>query len=149
MLGHDGVVGAATAQNAAVDLGMQGLDAAVHHLREAGVIGYFGHLEAGVGQQFGGAAGGQQLDPTGGKAGGEFDNAGFIRNREQGAADGTVIVHRFSSCRGMGQMAAGITRKGPLGPVAYQFIPYFFSFLRRVPRLMPSRLAARVWLPRT
>ena len=30
----------------------------------------------------------------------------------------------------------------------YQFMPYFFNFLRSVPRLMPIISAARVWLPR-
>jgi hypothetical protein len=52
----------AARQDAAVHLRVQRLHAAIEHLREAGVIGHFGHGQAGVGQQFGGAAGRQQLD---------------------------------------------------------------------------------------
>ena len=40
------VVAVPAAQEAAVDLGVQGLDPAVQHLREAGVVRDLGHLDA-------------------------------------------------------------------------------------------------------
>jgi hypothetical protein len=52
----------AAGEDAAVHLRVQGLDAAVEHFREAGVVADFGDRQAGVAQQLGGAAGGQQLD---------------------------------------------------------------------------------------
>ena len=63
MLGHDGVIPVATAENATVYLGMQGLDPAVHHLGEAGVVGDLGHRQARIGQQLGGTTGGEQATP--------------------------------------------------------------------------------------
>ncbi len=45
-------------EQAAVDLGMQGLDAAVQDFRRTGMRGHFGDLQAGFGQQLRGAAGG-------------------------------------------------------------------------------------------
>ncbi len=47
---------AADAEDAAMHLGMQGLDATVEHFREAGVVGNVGDIEAGIAQQLGGAA---------------------------------------------------------------------------------------------
>ena len=62
-LGGAGVLGvAADGEQAAVDLGVQGLDAAVHHLGKAGVRGDVGHGDAGVLQGLGRAAGRQDLD---------------------------------------------------------------------------------------
>ncbi len=43
-------------QDAAMYFRMQGLDTAVEHFRETGVIRHFGHLDAIVSQQFSGAA---------------------------------------------------------------------------------------------
>jgi hypothetical protein len=57
VLGH-----IAPRQQAAMHLGVQGLDAAVQHLGEAGDFGHLGHGQALVGQQLGGAAGGDELD---------------------------------------------------------------------------------------
>jgi hypothetical protein len=51
----------AARQQAAVHLGVQGLDAAVQHFGEAGDLGHLGHGQALVGQQLGGAAGGDEL----------------------------------------------------------------------------------------
>jgi hypothetical protein len=62
---HRQVLGqVAPTKDAAMHLGVQGLDAAVEHLGEAGVVGNIGDLQAGIAQQLGGAAGGQQLDPS-------------------------------------------------------------------------------------
>ena len=59
MLRHDPVVDTAAPENAAVHFGMQGFYPSRHHFRKAGVIGDFGHRDAGLGDQPGGAAGGQ------------------------------------------------------------------------------------------
>ena len=57
-LGGAGVLGvAADGEQAAVHLGMQRLEAAVHHLGEAGVLGDVGDGDAGVLQGLGRAAG--------------------------------------------------------------------------------------------
>ena len=79
MLGHHGIVRAAAAQEAAVHLGMQGLDAPVHHLRETGVFGYVLHREPRIPQQLGGATGGEQFDAEPAGAG-EIQDTGFIGN---------------------------------------------------------------------
>lgn len=77
----------AAGQDAAMHLGMQGLDAAVEHFREAGVVADFGDRQAGVAQHLGGAAGGQELDALGGQALGEFENAALIGNGNEGLTD--------------------------------------------------------------
>ena len=103
---HHRLVDAAPAQDAAVDLGMQGLDPAVHHFRKAGVIGDFDDGDAVFGQQLGGAAGGEDFDAQAGKGAGEIDDAGFVGNADQGA--GNFIVH--DDARGLRRrMKKGIT----------------------------------------
>ncbi len=68
-------------------LGMQRLDAAIEHFREAGVVGNVGDGEAGVAQQLGGAAGGEQLDAETGEGAGEIDGAMFVGNADQCLGD--------------------------------------------------------------
>jgi hypothetical protein len=46
-----------------MDPRVQGLDPAAHHLREAGVVGDLGDRDVLLGEQGGGAARGQDLDP--------------------------------------------------------------------------------------
>lgn len=46
VLFHNGIVLAAATEDAAVDFWMQGLYASIHHFRETGVIGNFGHRQA-------------------------------------------------------------------------------------------------------
>ena len=74
-------------EQAAMHLRMQGLDAAVHHLREAGELRHFDDLEPGVGQRLARAAGGDQLDAALGERAGEVDQAGLVGHRDQGAGD--------------------------------------------------------------
>ncbi len=69
-------------QDAAVDVGMEGLDAAVHHLREAGDVGDTDDRQSGLGEGPGGPPGRNQLDPEGGQAAGKIDQAGFLRNAQ-------------------------------------------------------------------
>ena len=88
VLVHHAVVGTATTENAAVNLRVQGLHAAVHHFRKAGVVGDFHHLDVGLAQQLGGAAGGQDLNAGLRQVAGEFDHAGFVGNADEGSGDG-------------------------------------------------------------
>jgi hypothetical protein len=78
----------AAGQQAAMHLGVQGFDAAIEHFGETGDLGHFGHGQAFIGQQLGGAAGGQQLDAQGVQGLGEFNDAGFV-------GDGNECVHGF------------------------------------------------------
>ena len=81
-LGH--VLGEiAAGQDATVHFRVQGLDAAIEHFREAGVVGHFGHGQAVVGQHFGGAAGGQELDAHGGQRASEVQHTGFVGNGDE------------------------------------------------------------------
>ena len=75
---------AAACQQAAMHLGVEGFDAAIQHLGEAGVVGHLGDRQAVVGQQFGGAARGQQLDAQRMQALGQFNNAGFVGYGKKG-----------------------------------------------------------------
>ncbi len=93
MLGHDGVVLLAPAENAAVDLGMQGLDPAIHHFRESRVIGDLGHRQTGVGQQLGGTAGGEQGHATFVECLGKFQDASLVRHTQQCTANGSSLFH--------------------------------------------------------
>ena len=54
-------------KQAAVDLGVQRLDAAVEHLGETGVVAEFLRLDAGLTQHLGGSAGGDDLDAGAGE----------------------------------------------------------------------------------
>jgi hypothetical protein len=65
VLVHDGVVDTATAEDAAVDFRVQGLDPTVHHFGETGVVRHFHCGNAVVLQQLEGPAGGEDLDAEG------------------------------------------------------------------------------------
>ena len=97
MFGHHRIVGATAAEQAAVDLRMQGLDPAVHDFREAGYLGNIADRDAGRAQRLGRAACGQHFDVQRRKFAGKFNHAGFIGDREQCPADGqTVGRHGFT-----------------------------------------------------
>ena len=70
-------------KQAAVDLRVQRLHTAVEHLGESGVIGHLGDRQAAVGQQLGGASGGQQLNALGDQTSGEFNDAGLVGYGEE------------------------------------------------------------------
>ena len=61
-------------------LGMQGLDTAIEHFGETGVVGYLGNLKAIVCQHPGRAASGQQLHVHGSECLGKFKHTSFIRD---------------------------------------------------------------------
>ena len=78
------VLGAVAArEQAAVDRRVQRLDAAVEHLREAGVLGDLGHRQAGAGEQLRGAAGREQLDAERRQLARELDDAGLVGDGNQ------------------------------------------------------------------
>jgi len=101
VLGHHRVVGAAPSQQAAVDLRVQGLHPAVHHLGKAGVVGDLGHRHVVVGEQLGGAAGTENLHAAGVQFTGEVEDAGFVRDAEEGAGDGVHGVTLEVVVRGL------------------------------------------------
>ena len=80
----------ADGQKAAVHLGMQRLEPAVHHLGKAGVLGHVLHGEAGVLQRLGGAAGGEDLHAARRQRLGEFDEPGLVGDRDQGPPDHSI-----------------------------------------------------------
>jgi hypothetical protein len=84
---------AADAEDAAMHLGMQGLDPAVEHFGEAGVVGDVGDVQSGIAQQFCGAAGGKQLDPELRQSACEIHRAALVGNANERLCD----LHRYLS----------------------------------------------------
>jgi hypothetical protein len=82
VLAHHRLIESAPAQQAAVNLRMKCFHAAAHDFREAGVLGDFFDRNAVARQQFGGAAGRQQLDAALFQFAREFNDAGLIGNTE-------------------------------------------------------------------
>ena len=78
----------AQAQQAAVDLRMQRLDAPVQHLGKSGVVGNLAHLDARVGEGARGTASGKDLDSLRFQRPAEFDEPRLVGNGDQSAADG-------------------------------------------------------------
>ena len=72
----------AAGKQAAMDLGMQRLDAALHHLGEAGVLLDRDHGDTRLDQDLGGAAGGDDLNTELFRQRmRELNHTGFVRNR--------------------------------------------------------------------
>ena len=74
--------------------GVQGFDAAIQHLGETGHLGHLGHGQSVVGQQFGGAASGQQLDALGVQGLRQFEDAGFVGDGEQCVHKGGEVIRK-------------------------------------------------------
>jgi len=70
-------------QKAAVDLGMEGLEPAIHHFREPGVIRYVSHLDASLPKGGGRAACGQDLHSVSFQPFGEVDDACLVRDADE------------------------------------------------------------------
>ena len=68
-------------EQAAVNLGVQRLDAAVHHLGKPRQVRNVAHRQPGVAQRLGGAPGRNQLHAPGGERLAEIDDAGLVGNR--------------------------------------------------------------------
>jgi hypothetical protein len=71
-------------ENAAVDGRVEGFDAAVEHFGEVGDGGDVEDGDAGVLEEFGGAAGGDEVDVEGAESAGELDGAGFVGQAQEG-----------------------------------------------------------------
>ena len=71
-------------EQAAMDFGVQRLDAAIEHFRKTGVIGHLGHGQSAIGQQFGCPASRQEFDAQGVQVFGEFDDACLVRHGQEG-----------------------------------------------------------------
>ena len=80
----------APGQQAAVYGGVQGFHAAIEHFGKARDFGHFGHGQARVFEQLGGAAGGQQAKAQRGQRCGEFGDAGFVGYGNQGVSGSGV-----------------------------------------------------------
>ncbi len=84
-------------EQAAMHLGMQGLDPAVHHFRKTGQLRNIRDLQPGVGNRFGGAAGGDEIDAVAGQRARKFDQPGFVGHRQQSTGYAARMVgHEFS-----------------------------------------------------
>jgi hypothetical protein len=77
----------ASREQSAMDLGMQRLDAPIHDLGEAGVVGDLDDAMPGIAQRLGGAAGREDLDAVAGEAGRQLQQPRLVRNGDQGAGD--------------------------------------------------------------
>ena len=78
----------AAREQAAVDARVQRLDAAVHHLGEAGEVVDRADRDAGVGERLGGAAGRDDLDAElVGQRAAELDDAGLVGDGDERALD--------------------------------------------------------------
>ncbi|OIQ72254.1 hypothetical protein GALL_461190 [mine drainage metagenome] len=77
----------APAEDAAMDPGMQGLDAPVQHFREAGVVADLDHRHVVVTEQLGGTSGGKDFDTETVQGTGKFENALLVGNADQRTLD--------------------------------------------------------------
>ncbi len=75
-------------QDAPVYQGVERLDAAIHHLGEAGHVRDVGHRQAGGRQCGGRAAGRDELEATGLQPAGEVEEAGLVRDTEKCTSHG-------------------------------------------------------------
>ena len=87
MLAHHCVVDSAATEQAAVDLRVQRLDAAVHDLGKPGDRGYVGDFDAVFAQQRGRAAGGEDRDAAIAQGAREVEQAFLVGDAEQGSPD--------------------------------------------------------------
>ena len=74
---------------------MQGFNAAIHHFREAGIVGNLGNRQASVSEQARSAASGEQFNTTLLQGTGELHDTGLVRNAEQGTADWASVFHLY------------------------------------------------------
>ena len=100
--------------------GVQSFHTAVEHFGKACNFGHFGHRQALFSQELGGAARRDEAHAQGVQVTREFDDAGFVRDRDKGSHGNTFFKLHFSkSCSS--------------------------NFLRKVLRFRPNHSAARDW----
>jgi hypothetical protein len=85
----------AVVENRAEDFRREGLDASAEDLRRAGPLRDRRDFDAGVGQVFGGAAGGEDLHALRFEGAGEVGDTGFVGDGE----DGPFNLHSTAGCR--------------------------------------------------
>jgi hypothetical protein len=83
----------ATGQDAAVELGVEGLEPAAEDLGLAGVARDFRDLKPGLDQGRPGPAAGQQVDPSIGEGPGQVDQPSLVRHAQQRPPDGDDLIH--------------------------------------------------------
>ena len=86
--GHQIGIAVESPQQAAVDARMQGLDAAVHDFRKAGLLGHLDDRHAVAGEQLRRAAGRQDADAERRQPPRERHHAGLVGNADEGIAVG-------------------------------------------------------------
>ena len=89
---------AANREQPAVHRRMQGLDAAVHHLGEAGQLGNVDDREPRLAQRLARAAGGDEFDAVAGKRAGELDDPGLVGNGDESARGAAQIFGHGGPC---------------------------------------------------
>ena len=105
------VIGA-DGQNSARDLGVQGLNAPVEHLGEAGDFGDVFDGDARLAEQASGSAGGDDLRAHASQLAGEFDGSGLVGNTDEYALDCVHLKAQYQSgCLWRALAAAGIRRE--------------------------------------
>ena len=94
----------ANPEKAAVDLWVEGFDAAIHHFREAGVIGDFAGGDAVFIEEVEGAAGGDDFHAHFDEGFSEVDETGFV-----GDGDESPLDFHVKECR----LVAGVVPENP------------------------------------
>src|SRR5699024_5676706 len=85
-------------EDPAVDARVEGLDAAVEHLGEAGDRLDLGDGDPGLADGAPRGAGGDDLDPGLGEGAGEVDDAGLVEDGEEGSADRAAVCGAHVAC---------------------------------------------------
>ena len=83
------------AEDAAVDLGMERLEPAVHHFGEAGVVGDVADRDALALQVLSGAAGAEDFHAGGGQSAGEIGQPQLVADADQGTLDAGRLHGKF------------------------------------------------------
>ena len=79
-------------EQAAMNLGMQGLDPSIHHFRKGRELRDIPDRQPRLGDLLGGASRGDQFDAVTNKRAGEVDQSGLVRNGQQGAIYAARVV---------------------------------------------------------
>ncbi len=78
-----------------MNLGMEGLDTAIEHLRETCEIGDIADHQAGIAERLGGTSGGDEFNVMGDQSPSKVDQAGLIGDGEEGATNGLEGLKRI------------------------------------------------------
>ena len=100
----------AARENAAVHAWMQGLHAAVEHLRKSGVVGHVRHRHAGIAQERRGPAGGEQHHSHAVQKARKFDDSTLVGDADKGSPDDG---HWTLMVGGLALVGGGAERRKP------------------------------------